>query len=107
MRGHFGGEGGGGAFRRADGGRLNQTTGEIFAGGNVTLQNQDRVVTADRLVYNFQSRTLQTDNFRAGQAPFFVKGTYIKGDATNNRYSVADAWLTTDDRSDQIGRAHV
>jgi len=92
------------AFIIADRGRLDQTAGEIFAEGNVTLQNQDRVVTSDRLFYNFQTRAMQTDNFRAGQAPFFVEGTNIKGDATSNRYSADDVWLTTDDRSDPVLR---
>ncbi len=92
------------AYIIADRGRLDQTTGEIFAEGGVILQNQDRVVTSDRLFYNFQTRAMQTDNFRAGQAPFFVEGTNIKGDATSNRYSADDVWLTTDDRSDPVLR---
>jgi lipopolysaccharide assembly outer membrane protein LptD (OstA) len=92
------------AYIIADRGRLDQTTGEIFAEGGVTLQNQDRVVTSDRLFYNFQTRAMQTDNFRGGQAPFFVEGTNIKGDATSNRYSADDVWLTTDDRSDPVLR---
>ncbi len=92
------------AFIIADRGRLDQATGEIFAEGSVTLQNQDRVVTAERLVYNFQTRAMQTNNFRAGQAPFFIEGTNIKGDATSNRYSADGAWLTTDDRSDPVLR---
>ena len=92
------------AFIIADRGRLNQATGEIFAEGSVTLQNRDRVFTSERLFYNFQTRTMQTDNFRAGQPPFFVEGTNIKGDATNNQYSADDAWLSTDDRSDPVLR---
>jgi len=92
------------AFIIADRGRLDQATGEIFAEGSVTLQNRDRVFTSERLFYNFQTRTMQTDNFRAGQPPFFVEGTNIKGDATSNQYSAADAWLTTDDRSDPVLR---
>jgi len=92
------------AYVIADRGRLNQSTGEIFAEGNVTLQNRDRVFTAERLYYNFQTRAMQTDHFRAGQAPFFVEGTNIKGDATNNHFSADDAWLTTDDRTDPVLR---
>ena len=88
----------------ADRGRLDQATGEIFAEGSVMLQNRDRVFTSDRLFYNFQTRAMQTDNFRAGQPPFFVEGTNIKGDATSNQYSADDAWLTTDDRSDPVLR---
>ena len=67
-------------FLIADKGQLDQSTGEVFAEGNVTLQNEDRVFTSDRLYYNFQTKSLQTDNFRAGQAPFFVEGINIKGD---------------------------
>ena len=91
-------------FITADHGRLDQATGEIIAEGSVTLQSQDRVFTSHRLYYNFQTRAMQTDNFRAGQSPFFVEGTNIKGDAMSNQYSAADAWLTTDDRSDPILR---
>ena len=90
------------AFVIADKGQLNQETGEVFAEGNVTLQSEDRVFTSDRLFYNFRTRSMQTDNFRAGQAPFFVEGTNIKGDATKNEYSAEDVWLTTDDRSDPL-----
>ena len=92
------------AFIIADRGRLDQATGEIFAEGSVTLQNRDRVFTSERLFYNFQTRAMQTDNFRAGQPPFFVEGTNIKGDVTSNQYSADDAWLTTDDRSDPVLR---
>ena len=90
------------AFVIADKGQLNQETGELFAEGNVSLQSEDRVFTSDRLFYNFRTRSMQTDNFRAGQAPFFVEGTNIKGDATKNEYSAEDVWLTTDDRSDPL-----
>ena len=90
------------AYVIADKGQLNQTSGEVFAEGNVTLQSEDRVFTSDRLFYNFRTRSMQTDNFRAGQTPFFVEGTNIKGDATKNEYSAADVWLTTDDRSDPL-----
>ena len=90
------------AFVIADKGQLNQETGEVFAEGNVTLQSEDRVFTSDRLFYNFRTRSMQTDNFRAGQTPFFVEGTNIKGDATKNEYSAEDVWLTTDDRSDPL-----
>ena len=90
------------AFVIADKGQLNQKTGEVFAEGNVSLQSEDRVFTSDRLFYNFRTRSMQTDNFRAGQTPFFVEGTNIKGDATKNEYSAEDVWLTTDDRSDPL-----
>ena len=89
-------------FVIADKGQLDQSTGEIFAKGNVTLQSEDRVFTSDRLYYNFQTRSMQTDNFRAGQAPFFVEGINIKGDANKNEYSAQEVLLTSDDRSDPL-----
>ena len=89
-------------FVIADKGQLDQSTGEIFAEGNVTLQSEDRVFTSDRLYYNFQSRSMQTDNFRAGQVPFFVEGKNVKGDANKNEYSAQDVLLTSDDRSDPL-----
>ena len=89
-------------FVIANKGQLDQSTGEIFAEGNVTLQSEDRVFTSDKLYYNFQTRSMQTDNFRAGQAPFFVEGINIKGDANNNEYSAQEVLLTSDDRSDPL-----
>ena len=89
-------------FVIADKGQLDQSTGEIFAEGNVTLQSEDRVFTSDKLYYNFQTRSMQTDNFRAGQAPFFVEGINIKGDANKNEYSAQEVLLTSDDRSDPL-----
>jgi len=89
-------------FVIADKGQLDQSTGEIFAKGNVTLQSEDRVFTSDRLYYNFQTRSMQTDNFRAGQTPFFVEGINIKGDANKNEYSAQEVLLTSDDRSDPL-----
>ncbi len=92
------------AFVVANRGRLDQSTGEIFAEGNVTLQNRDRVFTAERLIYNFQTRAMQIDHFRAGQAPFFVEGANVQGDAITGSYSAEDAWLTTDDRATPVLR---
>ena len=89
-------------FVIADKGQLDQSKGEVFAEGNVTLQSEDRVFTSDRLYYNFQTRSMQTDNFRAGQTPFFVEGINIKGDANKNEYSAQEVLLTSDDRSDPL-----
>ena len=89
-------------FVIADKGQLDQSKGEVFAEGNVTLQSEDRVFTSDRLYYNFQTRSMQTDNFRAGQAPFFVEGINIKGDANKNEYSAQEVLLTSDDRSNPL-----
>ena len=89
-------------FVIADKGQLDQSKGEVFAEGNVTLQSEDRVFTSDRLYYNFQTRSMQTDNFRAGQAPFFIEGINIKGDANKNEYSAQEVLLTSDDRSDPL-----
>ena len=61
------------AFIIADRGRLDQATGEIFAEGSVTLQNRDRVFTSDRLFYNFQTRTMQTDNFAPASHRFLLR----------------------------------
>ena len=61
------------AFVIADKGQLNQETGEVFAEGNVTLQSEDRVFTSDRLFYNFRTRSMQTDNFRAGRLRFLSR----------------------------------
>ena len=78
------------AFIIADRGRLDQATGEIFAEGSVTLQNRDRVFTSERLFYNFQTRAMQTDNFRAGQPP----ASLIKLSAiTRDRQQTRKAWL--------------
>ena len=87
-------------FVIADKGQLDQSTGEVFAEGNVTLQNEDRVFRSDRLYYNFQTKSMQTDNFRAGQAPFFVEGINIKGDENKNEYSAEQVIITSDDRPD-------
>ena len=77
--------------------RLNQQTGDVQAEGTVRLQQANDVWYGERVEYNFKTRRILATEFKAGQPPFFVKGSALSGDQVNNVYVLADGVVTTDD----------
>jgi lipopolysaccharide assembly outer membrane protein LptD (OstA) len=88
-----------GAVLTADRASVNQFTGEAVAEGSVRLEREGQVWRAERLQYNFRTRSLQVESFRLGTSPVFSEGALFSGDLTNRAYSAGNAWLTTDDIS--------
>ena len=77
--------------------RLNFETKDVQAEGQVRLQQGEEVWYGERIEYNFASRKLLATEFEAAQPPFFIKGSALSGDQTNNVYVLVDGIVTTDD----------
>lgn len=81
----------------ADSVTANQETGEVFARGNVTIKNKGMVWKGQQITYNFKTQQMQSEQFKAGQSPFFFSGQTLVGTQTNKTYSANDSFFTTDD----------
>ncbi len=79
--------------------RFHRVTGEVLAEGDVQLIRGGELWSADRLRYNFLTRTLGSDHFRAGMTPFFAGGDGLGGSLTNQIHSATNAFVTLDDYS--------
>ncbi len=88
------------AVLTADRAELDPDTGEVVAEGGVTLQREGLLWRGERLRYNFFTRQLQAEAFRTGQTPFFAAGVGLTANTTNQTYSAASSFLTTDDVAD-------
>jgi len=77
--------------------RLNHETKDVQAEGKVRLQQGNDVWYGERIEYNFKDRKILATEFKAGQPPFFIKGSALSGDQINNVYVLADGIVTTDD----------
>ena len=85
---------------------VNQTTGEAIAEGNVRILREDMVWVGDRVRYNFNTREIHTDLFRAGKSPLFVAADSVTGGGTNKNapYTAIGGYVTTDDISRPVTR---
>lgn len=79
--------------------RVDQATGEVIAEGNVRLSRGTELWTGESMRYNLFTRTLATDEFRAGMKPFFVGGHGLEGSLTNQTHTATNAFVTSDDFS--------
>lgn len=76
---------------------LNQQTGQVIAEGAVVLEQKESVWQGERIEYNFFTKQIAAEEFRAGHAPFYTGGAELLGDQTNQVYSAVHGWVTTDD----------
>ena len=86
-----------GAVLTAHRGELNLEIHEMTAEGAVSLQLENQIWRGERLRYNFNTRQIQTRNFRTGRAPFYATGEGLTANRTNNTYTATNAFVTTDD----------
>lgn len=77
--------------------RFNRETFEVEAEGNVRLQRGGEMWTGDRVYYNFATRTMRSDKFRAGFPPFFAAGDALGSTLTNQVHSATNVVITSDD----------
>jgi LPS-assembly protein len=87
----------GNAVLSAQKARLNQNSGDIVAEGTVRLQQDNEVWFGERIEYNFKTRKILATEFRAGQPPYFAKGSALSGDENANVYVLTEGVVTTDD----------
>jgi lipopolysaccharide assembly outer membrane protein LptD (OstA) len=89
----------GDAFLTADKASVNQETGEVAAEGQVRILRDDMVWNGERMIYNFKTRQVQAEIFRAGKPPVFTAGEGLHGDLSNRVYVATNSFITTDDVS--------
>src|SRR5262245_23577658 len=87
----------GNAVLSAQKARLNRDSGDIVAEGTVRLQQDNEVWFGERIQYNFKTRKILATDFRAGQPPYFTKGSALSGDENANVYVLTEGIVTTDD----------
>ncbi len=88
----------------ADNATLNTKTGDVVADGHVRIESGDQLWVGDHIIYNFQTRQMQSEQFRTGKSPVFASGTQLTGDTSNKVYTASSAFVTTDDVSDPAYR---
>lgn len=76
---------------------LNQQSGQVVAEGMVVLEQGADVWQGERIDYNFVTKQIGAQEFRAGHSPYFTSGAELLGDQTNQVYSAVHGWVTTDD----------
>ena len=82
----------------ADTVQIDRQSGETYAQGNVILQRETgQLWRGDRLTYNFKTRVISGQNFRAGQRPYFIGGESLLTNPTNGSDMATNAFFTTDD----------
>lgn len=81
--------------------RVDRATGDAFAEGNVILQREGgQLWRGEQLHYNFKTRVISGDSFRAGHPPYFVQGANMITTPSNQTYTVTNTYFTTDDHPD-------
>src|SRR5580704_13834521 len=89
-----------GAVLTAEKARINPGTGEVIAEGDVRLERDNTVFTGQYIHYNFRTREMDTEMFRAGRPPAFAGGDSLHGNLTNQVYTAKHGFITTDDSSE-------
>ena len=79
---------------------VNRETGQAVAEGDVRIERGGLTWIGQRVEYNFITRKLVADGFKAGQNPYFVRGDFLLGDQNADVYLGVSGEMTTDDYSD-------
>jgi LPS-assembly protein len=92
---------GGGALS-ADKVSINDQTGDIIADGKVHIQQNDMLWAGEHVLFNFKTRQIVSEEFRAGKSPVFAEGMGLHGFITNNSptnqlYFATNSFITGDD----------
>ena len=95
-----------GATLSADSVKVNPLTGVAVADGNVRIESEGLLWVGEHVEYNFKTRLMATESFRAGKPPVFVGGADVRGDnsKSNKVYVATDAYVTGDDVADPAYR---
>jgi lipopolysaccharide assembly outer membrane protein LptD (OstA) len=80
--------------------RVDRQSGWVDAEGDVQLQRDGHVWRSEALRYNFQTREMGGQTFRAGRTPLFAAGEGLASQATNTMFTASNAFFTTDDLAD-------
>jgi LPS-assembly protein len=88
-----------GAVLTADRAAVNYETKEAVADGRVRIQQDNLLWAGEHVRYNFETRQILSDEFRAGRSPIFTQGQGLHADLTNHVYNATNALITADDVS--------
>src|ERR1043166_258704 len=66
---------------------VNENTGDVVAQGSVHLQRGPQLLLAESLHYNFYSKKIIAQDFKLGQAPYFVQSDVLVGNQAANVYA--------------------
>ena len=80
--------------------RFNRLTSEVEAEGAVRIQQGKELWTGERVRYNFATREITANEYRAGVSPFFFAGEGLSGSLTNQVHSMTNSFVTTADRAE-------
>lgn len=82
---------------------VNQNSGEVIAWDKVRIQQGDLIWAGDQVRYNFKTRQMEAQQFRAGKPPVFIGGDGLHAQKTTNGvYSATNALVTADDISSPL-----
>lgn len=76
---------------------FNQNTAEARADGKARIQDEGQIWVAEHLLYNLDTRQMESERFRTGKSPVFAAGRGLHGELTNNVYVATNAFVTTED----------
>lgn len=82
----------------ADSARYNSKTHEVFAEGHVRIYREATLYTADRGVYNVDTKEIRAENMRSSSDPYLLSGNKLHA-FSDNHYVVENGNFTTDDSS--------
>lgn len=72
-------------------------TRDVIVSGNVRIYRDGRLVTAERAVYNLESKDITAASVRGESKPFVFSGSSFQNLAGSNGYLVKDGLFTTSD----------
>ncbi len=77
--------------------QMNQTTRDIIVSGYVRIYREGRLVTAERAVYNLETKDITAADIRGEAQPFMFSGASFANIPGTNGYIVKDGTFTTSD----------
>lgn len=80
---------------------INETTGDVFADGEVRMQRDEQTWIGEHLHYNYKTDVTDGKWFRTGKTPMFASGESFRGEHANDRsnavYYATNGFITPDD----------
>ncbi|MGC8742529.1 MAG: LPS-assembly protein LptD [Verrucomicrobiia bacterium] len=77
--------------------KVKEGEGKIWAEGDVCFVTGGQIWRANNVEWNYKEQKIEAKDVRGGASPFFVKGSSITANLSNNVYSLNDVQITTDD----------
>ncbi len=76
----------------------NAETKTAICKGNVRIYTKTQIYRGDTIIYNFETKIMQSADFRYGEFPSYVAGDRVMSPGLNH-YRVHNGYFTTDNRS--------